>query len=344
MTTITDALDFIAAHETPWPRDLRAHLDSGFFDPPPDNTPVGPVHPRGPVNAIITRKGEVLGTTGNTKQVDQTFSVAKSYLSMLTGIAVGDGLIADIDRPVRELVQDGGFESPQNATITWRHLLTNTSEWEGELFGKSDLIDRGRTLSREGSGPKRSTRQLQPPGSYWEYNDVRVNRLSLSLLRVFRRPLPEVWAERVMNPIGASTTWKWEGYDTAWVEVDGKRMQSVPGGTHWGGGVSISAEDQLRVVQMAANGGVWEGKRILPEGWVKDSITPCALNPHYGYLYWLNTGRTKWPAASEGAFSFSGAGGATCWVEPAEDLVCVFRWLDPQHLNEAMRLVREAVA
>jgi hypothetical protein len=61
-------------------------------------------------------------------------------------------------------------------------------------------------------------------------------------------------------------------------------------------------------------------------------------------LFWLNTGRAKWPAASEGAFCFSGAGGNTTWVEPAEGIVAVFRWLNPAHLNEAMGLVRAALA
>ena len=54
--------------------------------------------------------------------------------------------------PVGRLVNDGGFDIAQNRAVTWRHLLQNTSEWEGELFGKSDLIDRNRQLSVEGRG------------------------------------------------------------------------------------------------------------------------------------------------------------------------------------------------
>jgi iron complex outermembrane receptor protein len=48
------------------------------------------------------------------------------------------------------------------------------------------------------------------------------------VLRLFRRPLPEVVAERIMAPIGASTDWSWHGYDTSWVEVAGQRMQNAP--------------------------------------------------------------------------------------------------------------------
>lgn len=343
MPNLQDALAFIAAHETPWPVDLKAHLESGFFEPPPHNKLLGPIYPRGPVNALVTQRGEVVGQIGDTTQIDQTFSVAKSYLALLAGIAVGDGLIRDIDAPVREMVDDGGFDSPQNAPITWRHLLTNTSEWEGTLFDKPDSIDRGRQLATEG-GARKGERVLQAPGTYWEYNDVRVNRLSLSLMRVFNKPLPDIFANRVMIPIGASDDWRWEGYSNAWVEVSGLPMQAVPGGSHWGGGVSISAQDMVKVGQLAARGGEWGGRQLVPSEWIAGCTTPCALNAAYGFLFWLNTNREKWPAASARAFCFSGAGGNTTWVEPEEGIVAVFRWLDPAHLNEAMGMVRSALA
>ena len=197
----------------------------------------GPIRPRGAPNGLILRGGSEVARWGDTRQVDFTFSVAKSYLSLLAGIAVADGLIADLDEPVGRTVDDGGFAGPHNGAITWRHLLQQTSEWEGTLFGKSDIIDRNRNLAVEGKARKGDARPLRPPGSFWEYNDVRVNRLALALLRRFRRPLPEVFAERIMQPIGASGDWSWHGYRTSMVEIDGRTICSVPGGSHWGGGV-----------------------------------------------------------------------------------------------------------
>ena len=343
MAKLQDALDFVAQHETPWPRDLRAHLESGFFEPPPDNTVLGPVYPRGPTNAVIFQHGRQVGEIGDIGQIDQTFSVAKSYLCLLAGIAHADGLIPDIDAPVRALIDDGGFDGPQNGPITWRHLLTNTSEWEGTLFDKSDRIDRGRQLATEG-GARKGDRVLQAPGTYWEYNDVRVNRLSLSLMRVFGKPLPDIFANRVMVPLGASEDWRWEGYGNAWVEVGGLPMQAVPGGSHWGGGISIHAKDMAKVGLLVAAGGAWEGRQLVPADWIAAATAPCPLNPQYGRLIWLNTGREKWPAASARAFCFSGAGGNTTWVEPEEGIVAVFRWLDPAALNEAMGMVRGALS
>jgi len=338
------ATDFAAAHETPWPRDILAHLEGGFFEGPPDNEVIGPTTPRGAPNGVIYQHGKLVGEWGDPTRADMTFSVAKSYLAMLAGLAAQDGLLPDLDARVSAAVPHEGFAGERNGAVTWRHLLTNTSEWEGTLFGKSDLIDRGRKFGVEGRGSKRSTRPLQPPGAYWEYNDVRVNALALALLHLFRRPLPEVWAERVMAPIGAGTSWQWRGYSTSQVEIDGRMIESVSGGGHWGGGIIINALDQAKVGLLVAADGEWNGKRIIGREWLELCRTPCALNPHYGFLFWLNTGRAKWPSASERAVCFSGAGGNTTWMEPADGIVSVSRWLDPSKLDSFMGQVRAALA
>ena len=66
-----------------------------------------------------------------------------------------------------------------------------------------------------------------------EYNDVRVNRLSLAALRVLDKPLPSVLKDRIMDPIGASSSWSWNGYTTSFVDLNGEKVQSVSGGGHW---------------------------------------------------------------------------------------------------------------
>ena len=128
-----------------------------------------------------------------------TFSASKSYLATLAGLALDQGLIRDLDDPVREYVDDGGFDPPHNSKITWRHLLQQTSEWSGTLWGKPDQVDhnRGVGATQANFAAKGTRRDLQEPGTYWEYNDVRVNRLSLALLRIWKRWLPGVFkAER----------------------------------------------------------------------------------------------------------------------------------------------------
>jgi CubicO group peptidase (beta-lactamase class C family) len=281
---LDEAVQFAQAHETPWSRDIAVVIVNGYFEPPPGNEILGPVAPRGAPNGLITRNGRAVARWGDIRQVDMTFSIAKSYLGILAGIAHDRGLLPDPEEPVARRVDDGGFTPPHNHAITWTHLLHQTSEWEETLWGKPDVIDRGRDLTTEG-GPnarKGIPHPLQAPGTHWEHTDVRVNRLSLALLRLFRRPLPGVFAEAVMQPIDASPSWRWEGYRNSTVEIDGREIVSVLGGSHWGGGAFINAEDQARIgLMMLARGG-WGGRRVLSEHWIERSIRPCPINPTCG--------------------------------------------------------------
>lgn len=339
--TLSEAVAFAASRETPFPRDLLAHLEGGHFEAAPDNEVLGPVQARGAPNGLILRDGVLAARWGNTRQPDMTFSVAKSCLSVLAGIAHGDGLIPDLDAPVSASVDDPAFDGPRNGAITWRMLLQQTSEWEGTLFGKEDRIDRGRDLASEGKKPKGWPRSLAAPGAHWEYNDVRVNVLSLALLRRFGRALPDIWQERVMEPIGASPDWRWEGYRTSVVDIGGEPVVSVPGGGHWGGGIVTHAEDQARLGLLMLNDGTWDGRRILPEGWVAASGEPVALHPDYGLLWWLNRSG-RFPAADRNSLFAVGAGGNTIWIEPASRIVAVFRWLHPDALAETVSRIAEA--
>ena len=186
-----------------------------------------------------------------------TFSVAKSYLSVLAGLAVGRGLIRSLDDRAGASALDDGFQAPQNRDITWRHLLTQTSEWQGTLWDKPDSIDHNRDVGKSelGAAAKGTPRVMRAPGTLWEYNDVRVNRLSLALLHVFREPLDEVLRREIMDPIGASSTWTWEAYHNAWAEIDGRRLPAVPGGSHWGGGLWMSTRDHARFGLLALRNG-----------------------------------------------------------------------------------------
>jgi CubicO group peptidase (beta-lactamase class C family) len=333
-----------AERETPWKRDLAEMVQSDFGERPPWNKTLGPVRSRGGPNGLVVRGGHIVAEWGDTTRADMTFSVAKSYLSLLAGLAWDRGLIADPHEPVRRTVDDGGFDPPHNAAISWHHLLQQTSEWEGTLWGKPDLIDRNRAVAgRPSAAAKGTHRDLQAPGGYWEYNDVRVNRLALALLRLWRRPLPEVFGELIMAPIGASSDWEWQGYDNSWVEIDGRPMQSVSGGSHWGGGVFISARDQARIGLLLLRRGIWGGRRLISEAWLDRMLEPCPLFAKYGYLWWLNTDRGLYPSASPQSYFARGAGGNLTWIDPENDIVAVLRWTDPAAMDGFIKLVMEAV-
>ena len=206
------------------PRDLKKYIYSRFNSHAYDSI-IGPMKVRGDMSGIIIKNGYVIHEFGPTNRVDMTFSVTKSFLSTVGGLALDDSLIVNIEEPVNKYVKDGKFEGSQNNSITWKNLFQQTSEWEGVLFDKPDIADR-----RKGKD-----RQLQSPGSFWEYNDVRVNLTAYGLLHVWKKALPTVLKERIMDPIGATDTWNWHGYDNSDVEIEGEVIKSVSGGGHWGG-------------------------------------------------------------------------------------------------------------
>ena len=343
---LAEAVAFAEAHETGWPRDLDKGDLPGLteIEPPPWNEILGPVAPRGGPNGLVLRGGRIAASWGETRRPDMTFSIAKSYLAVLTGFAVGDGLIAGLDEPVGKRVGGGLFESAQNQAVTWRHLLNQTSEWEGTLFDKPDLVDRNREVGPDADNSRKGEhRDLREPGSYWEYNDVRVNLLSLSLLHLFGRALPQVLKERVMDPVGASDSWAWHGYRNAFVEIGGERLQSVPGGTHWGGGMQISSLDHARFGLLVLRDGLWAGARVLPAGWASALREPCAINDGYGMLWWLNSGRREWPSGPASAFAAVGAGSNIIWIAPEQDLVLVARWIDQASVDSLIGRVMAAL-
>lgn len=340
---LADAVRFAESHETSWPRDLEKAGDVpglSQFEKPPWNEALGPFKPRGRPSGLVLKGGCITAQWGDPHRVDMTFSIAKSYLAVLAGVALGDGLIDSVDQRIGDTVGGALFDSKQNRTITWRHLLTQTSEWEGTLFDKPDLVDRNRQVGPGSDNTRKGEhRDLNSPGTFWEYNDVRVNLLALALLHLFRKPLPEVLKARIMDPIGASDSWRWLGYRNSFVEIDGVQMQSVPGGTHWGGGIQINNYDHARFALLVHRDGVWNGQRLLPEGWVSALRSPCAVNSGYGFLWWLNIGRREWPGAPESAYAAVGAGSNIILIDPDDDLIFVARWIEQGAVSELVARV-----
>jgi CubicO group peptidase (beta-lactamase class C family) len=348
MSRFDDAIRFAQAHEIPWPRDPAedpAKWGVHHPDPPPFNKLRGPVHERGPQSGVIRIGDKEVAAWGEPDFADQTFSIAKTYLALLAGIARERGML-QLDERVADRLPGIGFDSEHNRKITWEHLLTQTSEWEGVCFGMPDTVEHNRVVAHDPKPPegkKGEKRRLREPGTYWEYNDVRINQMSLALLHLFRRPLPEVFVEEVLRPLGGGGDFRWDGYSDSWVNIDGERMWSVPGGSHWGGGVSISARDQARVGQLMLNGGIDHGRQIIPPAWVQRMQQPNAVAPFYGLLTWLNRDARMFADASRASWFMFGAGGNTVWIDPDHDAVVVWRWLDGAHAAEFVRRVAQAL-
>ncbi len=312
---LAEAISWARQQPTDWPKDFSTQAET--FGAPLGAVPTT----RADTNGVIIRHGYIVAEFGDTSAVDPTYSAAKSYLSTILGLTIDRGMIQSVKDPVSQYIHDGAYDSEHNSKITWEHHATQTSEWEGQMFGKPSTFIGKEAFGRAEMKPK----PVVEPGTRFEYNDVRVNRLALSLLELWKRPLPEVLKTEIMDPIGASGTWTYHGYANSTVQIDGKPMESVSGGTRWGGGLWISTLDHARFGYLILRRGRWNDRQIISESWLNEATRQQGVQKGYGYLWWLNT-EGAWPDAPRTSFAAIGAGSNTVWIDPEHDLVVVWRW------------------
>jgi len=353
------AIRFAIAQESKVTRNMEMS-QAMSFGKEPFGEGAGPFADRGDPTGIIVYKGFVIAEWGEPYRVDMTHSVTKSFLSTVIGVAVDQGLIRNVKdtvyryMPPVELydpIQNNRsaeelglphfiypFTSTHNRKITWDVLLRQTSDWEGTLWGKPEWADRPSANANEWI-----TRKRNEPGSVYEYNDVRVNALALAATCVWKKPLPEVLKSFIMDPIGASNTWHWSGYRNAWIVLNGRAIQSVSGGGHWGGGLFIHAFDMARFGLLTLHQGKWNGKQLLSGQWITQALTPTSVQPTYGYMNWfLNTDKKFLPSAPATAFVHIGNGTNMIYVDPQHELVMVVRWIENNAMDEMVKKVLEA--
>ncbi|SMO58666.1 serine hydrolase domain-containing protein [Gracilimonas mengyeensis] len=357
---IQEAIQFAQENESDNPRSMEEN-HYGTFGREPFGDGIGPFKDRGPQTGIIVKDGYIVAEWGEPFRVDMTHSVTKSFLTTTIGVAYDRGLIRDVHDKVdpymapimlvewddnNNKADDFGkakvfqpFKGEHNSKITWNHLLRQTSDWEGTLWGKPDWADRPSEDRSEWM-----TRERHEPGSEWEYNDVRVNVLALAAMNVLREPLPKVLREEVMDKIGASPTWRWMGYENSWVIIDGQQMQAVSGGGHWGGGMFINARDQARFGLLTLHNGRWKDEQIISEEWNKLAQTPTEANTNYGFMNWfLNVNKDRIPSAPTSAFFHLGSGTNMVYVDQENDLVIVARWIKTPAMDGIVKRVLEAM-
>ena len=337
---LQEAVSFAKSNEYSGSRDLRIAILKGF-EREPYHEILGPTKKRGAPAGMILKNGRIIAQWGDTKRVDMTFSVTKSFLSTMAGLAVDNGLISSPNDKVGQYIWDGTFAGDHNSKITWEQLLQQNSAWSGELWGAKDWADRP---PKEGGIDDWKFEAPKEPGTFMEYNDVRVNVLAYALTHVWRKPMPLVLKEQSMDKIGASTTWRWHGYDHAWTEIDGIQMKSVTGGGHSGAGLFINTEDMARFGLLFLNNGKWKQERLISENWIKMAVSASEPNANYGYMWWLNNkGDRHWEGLSENIYYAAGFGGNFIVIDKENDLVLVTRWLEPRKVSEFMTKVNAAM-
>ncbi|MGY1605718.1 serine hydrolase [Geodermatophilus sp. SYSU D00700] len=244
---------------------------------------------------------------GSRESVQTSFSVAKSVLSTLVGIAIERGEIGGLDDPVTAYVPELLDRDPDAARITLRHLVTMSSglayeeqglPWSDDALTYYDPDLRALALTVE---------VVEPPGRTWLYNNYNPLLVGLALERAVGRPVEEYAAEVLWGPMGAEADASWSADSEA---TGFPKMES---------GVNARAVDFARFGLLFAREGRAGDAQVVPAAWVAEATArDTATDPaeHYQYWWWVDTER-------EGRFSARGNKGQFVYVDPATDVVVV---------------------
>ena len=283
---------------------------------------------------LVLHNGEIVHETyrhGNREDTRwMSMSVAKSVSSVLTGAALKQGYISDIDDPVNRYVPE--LEGTPYDGVTVRQVLTMTSGVEWDETYTDPRSDRRRLLEAQLSGERgavldvmKGLNRAAEPGTEFLYNTGESQIIAEVLSSATGKTLSDFLSESIWKPMGAEHEALW------WLDAEN-------GIEIAGSGLSATLRDYGRFGLFVLNNGRVNGngnenrESLLPEGWMEQSSTPMVLPDgteiDYGYAWWTGT----IPAArQDGAFSADGIFGQTIYINPAANVVIVTlgAWPDP---------------
>ena len=279
-------------------------------------------------SVLIARHGKLayeayFGGTDATTLMD-TRSATKSVTSMLIGIAIDKGLLASVDTPIlpffadKQLLQN---PDPRKAKITVEDLLTMSSllecdDWndfsrgnEERMYLIEDWAKFALDLPIKGFAPWATKPKDSPYGRSFSYCTAGVFLLGRVLERSTKTRVEDFARNNLLGPMGIEKAdWKF----------------SPLGEAQTGGGLGLQSQDLLKLAQLYLNGGMWSGKRLVSESWVKTSTQPHVRidgQTLYGYLWWLRSFKSG--EKTYAAYFMSGNGGNKIVAFPELDMVVV---------------------
>ena len=286
-----------------------------------------------PFAFVVLHEGKVVaeryreGLSARTRLL--SWSMAKSFTNALAGVMYGDGLV-DIFAPTG-IPQ---WQDDERAAITLNDLMQMQSglAWNEDYGNRSDV---NLMLHREKDmGLYAIDKPLEhKPGTFWYYSSGSTN-IAMRYLRGKFASDAEFLAysrERLFAPLGIRN---------AVFEPD---MSGTPVGSSY---LYITAREFASFGQLYLGDGVFQGRRILPEGWVEYSVTPAsASNDGYGSFFWLNKDKF-WPDIPEDMFNCQGHDGQEVFIIPSKDLVVVVLGYSPKpdRVVDWNALVRDIIA
>ena len=208
------------------------------------------------------------------------FSVSKSVTSLLTGIAVDEGLIEDVNDPVTKYIPELLEGDPRFQRLTIRHLLDMRSGLDYKESYSNPFADMAKLYY--GTNQLKQLSKLgfnHEPGTYHQYQSGTTALLGIAVERATGMDLGKYLEAKVWKPMGMEFPATWS--------LDDKRHRSAKGYS----GLNTTARDLAKIGRLYLNGGRWRGRQIVSEDWVKASVTPDMNNDAYQYQ-WYGVSRT----------------------------------------------------
>jgi CubicO group peptidase (beta-lactamase class C family) len=262
---------------------------------------------------------------------ETSFSVAKSFVSTLVGIAIDQGLIGGVEDPVTDYLPELAARDPRFKRISLRDLLTMSSglryeepgfpwPWGDDTYTYYGVDLREVALER--------TEIERAPGQQWHYNNYNPLLLGLVLERATGTSVSNYMASHLWQPLGAAAEASWS------LDSERSKFEKMESG------LNATALDYARFGQLFLHGGRWNGERIVSRGWVRAATaaqTPTQHDNPYGYFWWLDGERPD-------RFYAFGNHGQYIYVDPVAQVVAVRLGSDWGVDNDSWLAIFRAVA
>lgn len=211
------------------------------------------------------------------------FSVSKSVTSLLCGIAVDEGYIKSIDDPVTDYIPELKKKDPHWQRLTVRHLLDMRSglDFDDTYYMHLKDLDRVIAIARlnYSHNVMKQVKHLKfrcEPGTEHFYESMTSQILGIVIERATGQPYAEYLSDKVWKPLQME--------QSAVVNIDSRKHRVAQSF----GGISMTARDLAKIGRLYMNGGVWNGKRIVSQDWIRQSTAYDTTNDGY-HFNWYNT-------------------------------------------------------
>jgi CubicO group peptidase (beta-lactamase class C family) len=273
---------------------------------------------RNPATALLIAQGDtvLLERYQYARQPEQrftSFSMAKTVIAMLIGVALNEGRIRSLD----DLAQDyaPGLQGTEYGNTPLRHLLTMSSgvQFREDYDGQDDSarLSRATFVGQSEGGAsvaKLFNRRIAAPGERWYYASAETFVLALVLRQAIGQDIATYFSDKIWKPLGAE-------HEATWlVDASGLEVGYM--------GFNATLRDYARLAMMMARSGVANGKQLVPAVWVQEMTTAHFLPSRTGR--WYGYGYQTWIFPDlDGTYAFQGVRGQAIYVDPSRQLVMV---------------------